>query len=118
MRNRIAVIPLAALAVAFFLVALPAAPMLGKSAERPNIVVILADDLGYSDVGCYGSEISTPNIDKLAERGVRFRQFYNNGRCCPSRASLLTGRYPHQVGVGAMIDGYAEWIRDAADRPS
>jgi arylsulfatase len=118
MRNRIAVIPLAALAVAFFLVALPAAPMLGKSAERPNIVVILADDLGYSDVGCYGSEISTPNIDKLAERGVRFRQFYNNGRCCPSRASLLTGRYPHQVGVGAMIDGYAKWIRDAADRPS
>jgi arylsulfatase A-like enzyme len=85
---------------------------------RPNMVVILADDLGYSDVGCYGSEIETPNIDKLAERGVRFRQFYNNGRCCPSRASLLTGRYPHQVGVGAMIDGYAKWIRDAADRPS
>lgn len=85
---------------------------------RPNIVVILADDLGFSDLGCYGSEIETPNIDRLAERGVRFRQFYNNGRCCPSRASILTGRYPHQVGVGAMIDGYATWIRNAADRAS
>ncbi len=85
---------------------------------RPNIVLILADDMGFSDVGCYGSEIRTPNIDKLAERGVRFRQFYNNCRCCPSRASLMMGRYPHQVGVGAMIDGYAKWIRDAANRPS
>jgi arylsulfatase len=85
---------------------------------RPNIVVILADDLGYSDLGCYGSEIATPNIDRLAEQGVRFRQFYNNGRCCPSRASILTGQYPAQVGVAAMIDGYAKWIRDAADLPS
>ncbi|HEX6963117.1 MAG TPA: sulfatase-like hydrolase/transferase, partial [Lacipirellula sp.] len=90
----------------------------GAKKGRPNIVVILADDLGFSDVGCYGSEIRTPNIDRLAAGGVRFRQFYNNGRCCPSRAALLTGRYPHQVGVGAMIDGYAKWIRDAADRPS
>jgi arylsulfatase len=89
-----------------------------KSAARPNIVVILADDLGYSDLGCYGSEIPTPNIDKLAQQGVRFTQFYNQARCCPSRAALMTGRYPHQVGVGAMIDGYAKWIRDAADRPS
>ena len=88
------------------------------SGARPNIVVILADDLGFSDVGCYGSEIETPHIDRLAERGVRFRQFYNNGRCCPSRASIMTGRYPHQVGVGAMIDGYATWIREAANRPS
>jgi arylsulfatase len=87
-------------------------------APRPNFVVILADDLGYSDVSCYGSEIQTPNIDRLAAHGVRFRQFYNNGRCCPSRASLMTGLYPHQVGVGAMIDGYAKWIRDAANRPS
>jgi arylsulfatase A-like enzyme len=89
-----------------------------QSANRPNIVVILADDLGFSDVGCYGSEIATPNIDRLAARGVRFREFYNNARCCPSRAALMTGRYPHQVGVGAMIDGYATWIREAADRPS
>jgi arylsulfatase A-like enzyme len=87
-------------------------------AARPNVVVILADDLGYSDLGCYGSEIATPNIDRLAGEGVRFTQFYNQARCCPSRAALLTGRYPHQVGIGAMIDGYAKWIRDAANRPS
>jgi arylsulfatase A-like enzyme len=89
-----------------------------SKAARPNIVVILADDLGFSDLSCYGSEIPTPRIDGLAARGVRFSAFYNNGRCCPSRASLLTGRYPHQVGVGAMVDGYAKWIRDAADRRS
>jgi arylsulfatase A-like enzyme len=89
-----------------------------RAAERPNIVLIVADDLGYSDLGCYGSEIATPNIDGLAAAGVRFTQFYNQARCCPSRAALLTGRYPHQVGIGAMIDDYAKWIRDAADRPS
>jgi arylsulfatase len=72
------------------------------SAPRPNIVLIMADDMGFSDVGCYGGEIQTPNIDRLASRGVRFTQFYNNTRCCPTRASLLTGMYPHQVGVGAM----------------
>jgi arylsulfatase len=71
---------------------------------RPNIVIILADDMGYSDVGCYGSEISTPNIDKLAAGGVRFTQFYNTGRCCPTRASLLSGLYSHQAGVGHMTD--------------
>ncbi len=85
---------------------------------RPNIVVILADDLGYSDLSCYGSEIPTPNIDRLAEQGVRFTEFYNAARCCPSRATLMTGLYQHQAGVGAMIDRYATWIRDAADRPS
>ncbi|QEL16116.1 arylsulfatase [Limnoglobus roseus] len=74
----------------------------GHAAERPNILLILADDLGYSDIGCYGSEIATPNIDNLAKSGVRFRQFYNSTRCCPSRASLLTGLYPHQAGVGDM----------------
>jgi arylsulfatase len=63
--------------------------------DRPNIVIILADDMGFSDVGCYGSEIPTPHIDSLAARGVRFTQFYNCGRCCPTRASLLTGLYPH-----------------------
>src|SRR5690349_11198319 len=84
----------------------------------PNIVLILADDMGYSDLGCYGGEIATPNIDALAAQGVRLTQCYNSARCCPSRAALLTGRYPHQIGIGAMIDGYAKWIRDAADRPS
>lgn len=71
-------------------------------AGPPNVVVILADDMGYSDVGCFGSEIATPNLDRLAQKGVRFTQFYNAGRCCPSRASLLTGRYSHRVGIGHM----------------
>jgi arylsulfatase len=66
------------------------------------VIVILVDDMGFSDVGCYGGEIQTPNIDRLAREGVRFTQFYNNARCCPTRASLMTGLYPHQVGVGAM----------------
>jgi arylsulfatase len=71
-------------------------------APRPNIVLILADDFGYSDLGCYGSEIATPNIDHLAAQGVRFTQFYNAARCCPTRASLLTGLYPHQADMGWM----------------
>ena len=70
--------------------------------ERPNIILILADDMGYSDLGCYGGEISTPNLDQLAENGLRFTQFYNNARCCPTRASLMTGLYPHQTGIGLM----------------
>lgn len=69
---------------------------------RPNVVLILADDMGFSDVGCYGGEIHTPNIDRLAGQGVRFTQFYNMARCCPTRASLMTGLYPHQAGIGAM----------------
>jgi arylsulfatase A-like enzyme len=75
-----------------------------RSAEppRPNVLLILADDLGYSDLGCYGGEIATPCLDQLAANGVKFRQFYNGTRCCPSRASLLTGLYPHQAGVGNM----------------
>jgi len=80
-------------------------------AAKPNILLILADDLGWSDIGCYGSEISTPNLDALAADGLRFTQFYNTGRCCPTRASLLTGLYPHQAGMGGMtldlgVDGY------------
>lgn len=67
--------------------------------SRPNIIIILADDLGYSDIGCYGGEIQTPNIDKLAKEGVRFTSFYNCARCCPTRASLLTGQYAQQVGL-------------------
>src|SRR5689334_1149555 len=72
--------------------------------KRPNIVIILADDLGFSDIGPYGSEIPTPNLDKLAAEGVRFSQFYNTARCCPTRAALLSGLYPHQAGVGHMTD--------------
>lgn len=71
-------------------------------AERPNIVLIMADDLGFSDLGCYGSEIKTPHLDQLAKEGLRFSRFYNAGRCCPTRASLMTGLYPHQAGMGWM----------------
>ncbi len=74
------------------------------AAARPNIVLILVDDMGFSDIGCYGGEIRTPNIDALAKKGVRFTQFYNTARCCPTRASLLSGLYPHQAGVGHMVD--------------
>jgi arylsulfatase len=74
------------------------------AADKPNIVVILADDMGFSDIGCYGGELATPNINRLAENGVRFTQFYNTGRCCPTRAALLTGLYSHQAGVGHMTD--------------
>lgn len=86
-------------------------PASGRVADRPNIVVILSDDMGYSDIGCYGGEIKTPVLDGLAENGLRFTQFYNTARCCPTRASLLTGLYPHQAGVGHMMsdsgyDGY------------
>ncbi|GAB6166203.1 arylsulfatase [Thermostilla marina] len=69
---------------------------------RPNIVLILADDMGYSDIGCFGGEIPTPNLDALARDGLRFTQFYNTSRCCPTRASLLTGLYQHQAGIGMM----------------
>lgn len=73
-------------------------------ASRPNIIIVLVDDMGYSDIGCYGGEIDTPHIDRLAADGLRFTQFYNSGRCCPTRASLLTGRHPHQVGIGHMTE--------------
>lgn len=92
---------------------------------RPNIVIILADDLGYSDLGCYGSEIATPNIDQLAAGGLRFTQFYNTTRCCPARAALLTGLYPHQAGIGHMVEsggrpipyfGFPSYRTDLSDR--
>ena len=73
---------------------------------KPNIVIVLADDMGFSDIGCYGSEIATPNLDALAQGGLRFTQFYNTARCCPTRASLLSGLYPHQAGIGHMM---ADW---------
>lgn len=74
-----------------------------EAADKPNIILIMVDDMGYSDVGCYGGEIDTPNIDKLADGGLRFSQFYNAARCCPTRASLMTGLYPHQAGMGGMV---------------
>jgi arylsulfatase A-like enzyme len=89
--------PFAALAALACCLAATAAP-------RPNIIVILADDIGYTDLGCYGGEIETPNLDALARGGLRFTQFYNTARCCPTRAALLTGLYPHQAGIGHMMD--------------
>lgn len=74
----------------------------GEENKRPNIIIILADDLGYSDLGCTGSEIKTPNLDKLANKGVLFTDFYNTSRCCPSRASLLTGQHQWDAGMGHM----------------
>lgn len=72
--------------------------------KSPNIVLIMADDMGYTDIGCYGSEISTPTLDRLADNGIRFTQFYNTSRCCPTRAALLTGLYSHQAGIGLMTE--------------
>ena len=88
---------------------------LTKDAPRPNIVLIMADDMGFSDIGCFGGEIQTQNLDKLAANGLRYTQFYNTARCCPTRASLMTGLYAHQAGVGAMTiptttPGYAGHI--------
>lgn len=88
-------------AVAF---ALPAVAAEKSSPAKPNIIVILVDDMGFSDLGCYGSEIPTPNLDKMASEGLRFTQFYNTGRCCPTRAALLTGLYSHEAGVGHMTE--------------
>ena len=106
------------------------APLL--HAKPPHIVIVLADDMGYSDIGCYGGEVKTPNLDQMASEGLRFTHFYNTGRCCPTRASLLTGLYPHQAGLGHMVEdkglpGYrgrlnersvtiAEVLRDAGYR--
>ena len=80
-----------------------ASPAARPSGKRPNILLIMNDDMGFSDLGCYGSEIATPTLNRLAGEGIRFTQFYNCARCCPTRASLLTGLYPHQAGVGHMV---------------
>jgi len=90
----------------------------GVTTSRPNIILIMADDLGYSDIGCYGGEIKTPNIDALAAGGLRFRQFYNCAKCNPTRASLLTGQYDQAVGVKDMQYGatFGEVLRAAGYR--
>src|SRR5919202_92398 len=80
--------------------------------RKPNVIVILADDMGYSDIGCFGGIIETPNLDRLAKNGIRLTEFYNTARCSPSRASLLTGLHPHQTGIGILTystgpEGYA-----------
>ena len=89
------------------------------ASKHPNVLLIVADDLGYSDLGCYGGEIDTPNLDALAADGLRLTRFYNTGRCCPSRAAILTGQYPHRVGLGHMTQdigrpGYRGKVADDA----
>ena len=93
-----------------------------RDAEKPNVIFILADDSGYSDLGCYGSAINTPHLDSLAANGLKFTQFYNTGRCWPTRAALMTGYYPHQVhrdrlsnlggGVGGKRQKWARLLPD------
>ena len=83
-----------------------------QNVQRPNIILIMSDDMGYSDIGCYGGEIKTPHLDILAENGIRLTQFYNSARCCPTRASLLTGLYPQQTGIGLMTNPPGEKSED------
>ncbi|MEC8554204.1 MAG: sulfatase-like hydrolase/transferase [Planctomycetota bacterium] len=90
------------LAILLCVSTLKAASAQGSTSQPPNILLMMADDLGFSDIGCYGSEIPTPHIDRLAARGLCFSDFTNTSRCCPSRASLLTGMYSHQVGIGDL----------------
>jgi arylsulfatase A-like enzyme len=101
---------------AFMLAGLLSQSLFAQQKEtRPNIIIILADDLGYSDIGCYGGEIQTPNLDNLAKQGVRFTSFYNCARCCPTRASLLTGKYAQEVGLarnGNNLDKNAPTIAE------
>ncbi|MEO1013534.1 MAG: sulfatase-like hydrolase/transferase, partial [Bacteroidota bacterium] len=86
--------------------------------KKPNIIIIMADDMGYSDLGCTGSEIHTPNLDRMAQEGILFTNFYNTSRCCPSRASLLTGQYQWDAGVGHMdnddtdLEEYQGYLND------
>jgi arylsulfatase len=97
-----------------------AATVVGPAAGqpvRPHLIVILADDLGWSDLGCYGSEIPTPHLDALAAGGMKFSAFYNGAQCCPTRASLISGMYPHEAGVGDMIDAHSLAVRRAAASP-
>jgi arylsulfatase A-like enzyme len=84
-------------------------PAHAVAGAKPNIILILADDMGFSDIGCFGAEISTPNLDRLAGRGIRINQFYNNPRCCPSRASIMTGLWAQQAGMGMMVADHGRY---------
>lgn len=95
------------------LAALLAAVSEVPAAPRPNVILIMADDMGFSDAGCMGGEIQTPNLDALAAGGLRFTQFYNTARCCPTRAALLTGLYAHQAGIGHMVDDWSAKVGEA-----
>lgn len=108
---------LMAMCISLSLSTMPQSSFAADPSPRPNILLIMADDMGFSDIGCYGGEIKTPHLDSLAAAGLRFTQFYNTARCCPTRASLLTGLYPHQAGVGHMVgddkvEGYRGRLND------
>ncbi len=109
------ILRIAALVLAMLLEATP-----GAADDRPNIILMMADDMGFSDIGCYGSEIETPNLDRLAAHGLRFTNFYNNAKCEPTRASLLTGKYAQAVGASPTAiytsPTFAEVIRPAGYR--
>ncbi|MEO2046816.1 MAG: arylsulfatase [Pirellulales bacterium] len=98
-------------------ISLPQFLIAATASKRPNIVIIMVDDMGFSDIGCYGAETETPHLDALAKNGLRFTQFYNTGRCCPTRAALLTGLYQHQAGIGHMtgnkgVPAYQGYLND------
>ncbi|HEY4355188.1 MAG TPA: arylsulfatase [Acidobacteriaceae bacterium] len=101
-----AALTVAGLAAASAAASVPPPP---ASPKKPNIILFLADDMGYSDLGCQGSEIDTPNLDKLAKGGLQLSSFYNSPRCCPSRASLMTGLYSHQAHMGMMVDDHGRY---------
>lgn len=88
------------LVVGIYLLTVSSISSLAQKSSKPNIILVMVDDMGYSDIGSYGSEINTPNLDKLAQEGIRFREFYNNSICAPTRSSLVTGQYQHKAGVG------------------
>jgi arylsulfatase A-like enzyme len=88
-----------------------AAPKSETPDPKPNILIILADDMGFSDAGCYGGEIQTPNLDRLAANGLRFTQFYNTARCWPTRSALLTGYYPQQIRMDPPQGRLPGWAR-------
>src|SRR4249920_3393228 len=94
-----------------FIIFLAAPLACAQETRKPNIVIILADDLGFSDIGCYGSEIATPNLDRLAANGLRFTSFYNTARCWPSRAAFITGYYPQQVRMDPPQGLLPKWTR-------
>lgn len=112
--------PLSPLSKRFVLsLALFGAVSLSAADDRPNVIIILADDMGFSDIGAYGGEIETPTLDKLAAGGLKFSRFYNSGRCCPTRASLMTGLHPHQTGIGWMTNPPQDFRKDhGPDFPS
>src|SRR5215208_3404702 len=114
MRRRLAMPKRLALLVLLFTTLATSSAPGAQAPGRPDIVLIMADDMGFSDLGCYGSEIPTPHLDSLARGGLRFTQFYNTARCCPTRASLMTGLYPHQAGIGHMVEdrGYPAYRGD------